>query len=307
MNRLLNVSASPHVRAGDSTRKLMLDVAAALLPASVFGVYRFGPYALCILLVAVFFAVYTEFVFQLLAGKKVAISDGSALVTGMLVGLNMPPEVPLWFPMLGSIFAIVVVKQLFGGLGQNFMNPAVAARCFLLISFADVMTTYPVDAISGATPLAVLKAGGSVDMAAMFTGFLPGTIGEVSVLAILAGGLYLLAKKVIGWHIPLLYLGTFSLFIIIFGGRGLDFGFLAAQLCGGGLMLGAWFMATDYATGPITFRGRVLYAVILGILTGIFRVWGAAAEGSSYALLLGNLLVPLIERMTMPKAFGWEG
>lgn len=306
MNRLLNLSASPHLRAADSTRGLMLDVAAALLPASVFGIYRFGAYALCILLVSVFFAVYAELVFECLIGEKVTVRDGSALVTGMLVGLNMPPTVPLWIPMLGSIFAIVVVKELFGGLGQNFVNPAMAARCFLLISFTGIMTSYPPDAVSGATELALLKTGGHVDTAAMFTGLLAGNIGEVSVPAILAGGIYLRLKRVISFRIPVLYLGSFTIFMAAFGGHGLDASFLAAQLFGGGLMLAAWFMATDYTTSPLTARGSVLYAVLLGILTGIFRVYGGAAEGTSYAILIGNLLVPLLERFTIPKAFGWE-
>jgi len=204
MKELWNVSSSPHVRCKDSTKNLMLDVALALMPATVFGIYRFGLYALCILIVAVGFAVLTEYVYETCAGKKVTIGDGSALVTGLLIGLNMPPAVPLWIPMLGSIFGILVVKQLFGGLGQNFMNPAMAARCFLVISFAEIMTTYPtVDGVSGATPLAVLKSGGSVDIPAMFTGFIPGTIGEVSVIALVIGGIYLLCKRVIGWIIPI--------------------------------------------------------------------------------------------------------
>jgi len=308
MKELWNVSSSPHVRCKDSTKNLMLDVALALMPATVFGIYRFGLYALCILIVAVGFAVLTEYVYETCAGKKVTIGDGSALVTGLLIGLNMPPAVPLWIPMLGSIFGILVVKQLFGGLGQNFMNPAMAARCFLVISFAEIMTTYPtVDGVSGATPLAVLKSGGSVDIPAMFTGFIPGTIGEVSVIALVIGGIYLLCKRVIGWIIPIVLLGSFSLFVLLFGGYGWDMTYLAAQLCGGGLMLGAWYMATDYVSSPITQKGQVIYAVLIGIFTGIFRLFGGSAEGISYAILLGNLLVPLIERVTIPKAFGWEG
>jgi len=308
MNGLLNVSSSPHARCRETTQTLMLDVALALLPATVFGVYRFGLYALCILIVSVGFAVLTEYVFETYTGRKVTIYDGSALVTGLLIGLNMPPTVPLWIPMLGSIFAILVVKQLFGGLGQNFMNPALAARCFLLISFAGRMTTYPaVDGVSGATPLAVLKEGGSVDVAAMITGFTSGTIGEVSAIAILIGGIYLLVKKVISWEIPVIYIGSLLIFVALFGGHGVDFTYLTAHLCGGGLMLGAWFMATDYVTSPITRKGKVVYAVLLGVLTGVFRLFGGSAEGVSYAIILGNLLVPLIEKVTMPRAFGWEG
>ena len=308
MEKLLHVSSSPHARCNVSTRTLMLDVVLALMPAIVFGICRFVLYALCILVVSVGFSVLTEYVFEVCTGRKVTIRDGSALVTGLLIGLNMPPEIPLWMPMLGSIFAILIVKQIFGGIGQNFMNPAMAARCFLLISFAGKMTTFTsVDTVSGATPLTVLKNGGTPDLAAMFTGMFSGSIGEISVIALLAGGIYLLVKRVIDWRIPVIYIGTFAVFVILFGGRGVDPVYLASHLCGGGLRLGAWVMATDYVTSPITSRGKVIYAVLLGILTGVFRLFGGTAEGVSYAILLGNLLVPLIERVTIPKAFGWEG
>ena len=234
--------------------------------------------------------------------------DGSALVTGLLLGLNLPPYVPLWIAMLGSIFAVLVVKQLFGGIGQNIMNPAMAARCFLLISFAGYMNDFPVlDGMSSVTPLTAMRNGEAVDLAAMFTGLTNGTIGEISTLAILLGALYLLIKKVIDWVIPVTYLGTFAVFMLIFGGHGADPYYLAAQLCGGGLMIGAWFMATDYTTSPITEKGRVVYGILLGVLTGIYRLWGASAGGVSYALIFCNLLVPLIERVTIPKPFGWEG
>ncbi len=308
MRELWNVSSSPHARDWTGAQNLMFDVALALLPAAAFGVYRFGAYALCVLLVAVGFALLTEYTYEALVEKENTLWDGSALVTGLLLGMNLPPLVPLWIPMLGSIFAILVVKQLFGGIGQNVVNPAMAARCFLLISFADQMNQYSgMDGISGATPLEALKSGGTVDLAAMFTGFTTGSIGEISTLALLAGGIYLLIKGVIDWVIPVMYLVSFALFMAVFGGHGLDPSYLAAQLCGGGLMIGAWFMATDYTTSPITEKGRFVYAVFLGILTGIFRLWGASAGGVSYALVTANLLVPLIEKNTIPKAFGWEG
>lgn len=308
MRELWNVSSSPHVRNHVGTRNLMFDVALALLPATAFGVYRFGPYALCVVLVSVGFALLTEYAFEAWTGRKNTLADGSALVTGLLLGLNLPPFVPLWIPMLGSIFAILVVKQLFGGIGQNIVNPAMAARCFLLISFAGYMNTFPeLDGMSSVTPLTAMRNGEAVDLAAMFTGLTSGTIGEISTLAILAGAGYLLVKKVIDWVIPVTYLGTFTLFMLIFGGHGADPYYLAAQLCGGGLMIGAWFMATDYTTSPITEKGRVVYGVFLGLLTGIYRLWGASAGGVSYALIFCNLLVPLIERMTIPKPFGWEG
>ncbi len=308
MSKLWNVSSSPHVRAWDGTQNLMLDVALALMPAAAFGVYRFGLYALCILVTAVGFSLLTEYTYEALVKKENTLWDGSALVTGLLLGMNLPPLVPLWIPMLGSIFAILVVKQLFGGIGQNVVNPAMGARCFLLISFAEQMNHYSgMDGMSGATPLEVLKNGGTVDLAAMFTGFTTGSIGEISTLALLIGGIYLLIKRVIDWVIPVVYLGSFALFIALFAGHGADPYYLTAQLCGGGLMIGAWFMAADYATSPVTEKGRFLYAVFLGILTGVFRLWGASAGGVSYALITANLLVPLIEKITIPRAFGWEG
>jgi electron transport complex protein RnfD len=223
----------------------------------------------------------------------------------MILGLNMPPEIPLWIPFLGSIFAIIVVKQIYGGLGQNFMNPALAARCFLLISFANQMSAFKLDGVSGATPLSVLKNGGSVDVAAMFVGKIPGTIGEVSVIALLIGAVYLLVKKVISIRIPAAYLISFGVFVFIFGQH--DPAYVLAHLCGGGLIFGAFFMATDYVTSPITPRGQILFGILLGVLTGLFRLFGGSAEGVSYAIIISNLLVPLIEKVTLPVAFGKEG
>lgn len=305
MNKLLNVSSSPHARSNVLTQNLMLDVAIAMIPASVYGVYQFGLKALCILLVTVAGAVLSEYVYESLMGKPITIMDGSALVTGMILGLNMPPEIPLWIPFLGSIFAIIVVKQIYGGLGQNFMNPALAARCFLLISFANQMSAFKLDGVSGATPLSVLKNGGSVDVAAMFVGKIPGTIGEVSVIALLIGAVYLLVKKVISIRIPAAYLISFGVFVFIFGQH--DPAYVLAHLCGGGLIFGAFFMATDYVTSPITPRGQILFGILLGVLTGLFRLFGGSAEGVSYAIIISNLLVPLIEKVTLPVAFGKEG
>ena len=305
MNKLLNVSSSPHARSNVLTQNLMLDVAIAMIPASVYGVYQFGLKALCILLVTVAGAVLSEYVYESLMGKPVTIMDGSALVTGMILGLNMPPEIPLWIPFLGSIFAIIVVKQIYGGLGQNFMSPALAARCFLLISFANQMSAFKLDGVSGATPLSVLKNGGSVDVAAMFVGKIPGTIGEGSVIALLIGAVYLLVKKVISIRIPAAYLISFGVFVFIFGQH--DPAYVLAHLCGGGLIFGAFFMATDYVTSPITPKGQILFGILLGVLTGLFRLFGGSAEGVSYAIIISNLLVPLIEKVTLPVAFGKEG
>ena len=305
MGKLLNVSSSPHARNNVLTQNLMGDVVIAMIPAAVFGVYQFGLKALLIILVTVASCVLSEYVYESLMGKPITIMDGSALVTGMILALNMPPEIPLWIPFLGGIFAIIVVKQLYGGLGQNFMNPALAARCFLLISFASQMSAFTLDGVSGATPLAVLKNGGSVDLAAMFIGKIPGTIGEVSTIALLIGAAYLLVKKVISIRIPAAYLITFAVFAFIFGQHSLYY--VAAQLCGGGLIFGAFFMATDYVTSPITPRGQIVFGVLLGVLTGLFRIFGGSAEGVSYAIIISNLLVPLIEKVTLPVAFGKEG
>ena len=306
MNGFFNVSSSPHVRSGETTRSIMLDVALALIPASAFGVYHFGIHALLVLFVSVAVAIVSEYAFQKITGQKVTITDGSALVTGLLIGMNMPPEIPLWVPALGSIFAIIFVKQFFGGIGQNFMNPALGARCFLLISFTSLMSDFTVDGVSGATPLVELSSEGSTSLMNAFLGFTHGTIGEVSALALLIGGAYLLIRKVITWEIPILYVVSFAVFEVIFGGHGFSPVFVASEICSGGLLLGAIFMATDYVTSPITEKGKVLYAVLLGVLTGVFRTYGASAEGVSYAIIISNLLVPLIERVTMPTAFGYE-
>ena len=206
--------------------------------------------------------------------------------------------------MIGGAFAIIVVKMLFGGLGQNFMNPALGARCFLLISFTSIMTNFDCDAYTGATPLAVVKAGESVNVLEMVIGRTAGTIGETSMIAILVGAAFLLVMKVIDLRVPASYLISFTLFILLFSGRGLDAEYLVSQLAGGGLMLGAFFMATDYVTRPITAKGQYVFGVFLGIMTGIFRLFGPSAEGVSYAIILGNLLVPLIENFTKPAAFG---
>ncbi len=300
----VNVSSSPHDRSKVTTTNIMLDVVIALMPATLFGIFYFGVHAFLVIVASCVSAILAEYLFDIGMKKKLTISDGSALVTGLLIGLNMPPEIPLWIPVLGSFFAIIVVKQLFGGLGQNFMNPALAARCFLLISFAGQMTNFTVDGVSSATPLATLNEGGSVKLLDMFLGTTAGVIGETSTLALLIGAVYLLARKVISIRIPLSYILTFLIFEMIFGGHGADGYYLLQQLCGGGLMLGAWFMATDYVTSPITNVGQVVYGIILGLLTGIFRVFGNSAEGVSYAIIISNLLVPFIERFTMPVAFG---
>lgn len=316
MSDLLHISSSPHVRSKVSTSGIMGTVLLALLPAALFGIYNFGPHALLLILISMATCVATEAVYEHFMHKKLTIKDYSAAVTGLLLTLNLPPSAPWWIPVIGGVFAVLVVKQLFGGLGQNFMNPALAARCFLLISFTGRMTNFAVpesawgnvvDTVSGATPLVALKAGESVDIMSLFLGNVQGTIGETSALAILVGAAILLGTKVIDCRIPLTYIGTFAVFVLLFGGHGFDINYLAAHLFGGGLMLGAWFMATDYVTTPITKKGQLVYGVCLGVFTGLFRIFGGSAEGVSYAIIFCNLLVPLIERVTMPVAFGKGG
>ncbi len=323
MEQMLNVSSNPHVRDKMTTSRIMQLVALALLPTTLFGIWNFGFRALLVVLVTVASSVFFEWLYDRLMHKKNTINDFSAVVTGLLLALNMPPQIPLWMPVLGSAFAIIVVKQLFGGLGQNFMNPALAARCFLMISFAGKMTDFAVDKLSGyhcidtvtgATALAELKNSGftadSISVKNLFIGNIHGTIGETSAIAILIGAVILLAFKVIDLKIPLTYIGSFAVFVILYmlgTGKGFDVNYLFSHLFGGGLMLGAWFMATDYVTTPITPKGQLLYGCCLGVVTAIFRLFGGSAEGVSYAIIFCNLLVALIEKVTKPVAFGKGG
>ena len=304
---LMRVSSNPHIRSKVSTSKIMLAVVIALLPTTVFGIWNFGTNALLLVVTTVLTTVMTEAVYEWIMKKKLTISDFSAVVTGLLLAINLPPNAPLWIGVMGGVFAILVVKMLFGGLGQNFMNPALGARCFLVISFPVIMTDFACDAYSGATPLAALKAGETVNVYDMIIGRIPGTIGETSMVAIVLGACFLLFLGIIDLRIPGSYIVTFVIFITLFGGHGFDPYFISAHLAGGGLMLGAFFMATDYVTRPVTKFGQILFGILLGILTGIFRIFGAGAEGVSYAIIIGNLLVPLIEKITYPKAFGKGG
>ena len=306
MSDLMKVSSNPHVRSKTDTGSIMLTVVIALLPAAGFGIYNFGLDALILILVTVASTVLTELLFEKICKRKITIGDYSAVVTGLLLALNLPASAPWWIGVVGGVFAILVVKMLFGGLGQNFMNPALAARCFLLISFPTAMTAFDCDAYTGATPLAALKAGEQVNVLDMVIGRTAGTIGETSLIAILIGACVLILLGVIDLRIPGSYIVTFLLFVGIFGGHGFHPAYLAAQLSGGGLMLGAFFMATDYVTRPITIKGQYVFGIFLGLMTGIFRVFGPGAEGVSYAIILGNLLVPLIEKYTKPTAFGYR-
>ncbi len=301
---LPKVSSNPHIRSSATTQLIMLTVILALMPAFGYGIYNFGIRALFVCIVCVGSAVLSEIVFALITKKKIRVDDLSACVTGLLLALNLPVSIPLWQAALGSVFAIIVVKELFGGIGKNFMNPALGARCFLLISFPVAMTNFDTDCYTGATPLALLKAGEAVNVKNMILGSIPGTIGETSMIAILIGAIIMLLAGVIDLKIPASYILSFLVFIIIFGGHGADPAFLAAHLAGGGLMLGAFFMATDYVTRPSSAKGQIVFGIFLGILTGIFRIFGPSAEGVSYAIVFSNLLVPLIEKITIPRAFG---
>lgn len=289
----------------------MLYVILALLPTSLFGIYNFGYRALILILVTIASCVASEWVYNKIVHKKQTLTDMSAVVTGLLLALNLPPTLPWWEAVLGGVFAIIIVKCLFGGLGQNFMNPALGARCFLLIAFAadmtkftDNMSQYLTDGYTSATPLAVLRGGGAVNTMDMLIGRTGGTIGETSAIAILIGAIFLILMGVIDLRIPASYIVSFAIFMLLFSGHGFDGNYITAQLCGGGLMLGAFFMATDYVTSPITPRGQIVFGICCGILTGLFRCFGANAEGVSFAIILSNLLVPIIEKYTVPTAFG---
>lgn len=315
MSEQMHVSTNPHIRSKMTTSGIMGLVIIALLPTTLFGIYNFGPHAAVLVVLSVAAAVLTEYIAEKILKRDITIKDYSAAVTGLLLALNLPPAAPFWMAIVGSVFAILVVKVVFGGLGQNFMNPALGGRCFLLISFAGLMTNFDVnygkyvDAVSTSTPLAALKNGSMADVNVMdmIIGTTKGTIGETSMIAIVIGACILILMDVIDLRIPASYILSFAAFILLFGGHGFDLGFLSAHLAGGGLMLGAFFMATDYVTRPITKTGQIVFGIFCGIMTGIFRIFGPGAEGVSYAIIIGNLLVPLIEKVTMPKAFGKGG
>lgn len=305
MSSLNLVTSSPHIRSKMSTDKIMLFVILALLPGTLVGIVNFGVQSLINILVCIISAVFFEWLYQKMMKRPIRIKDLSAVLTGLLLGLNIPATLPYWMSVLGSFFAIIIVKQLFGGIGQNFVNPALAARAFLLISFTGQMTTWELDGISGATPLGILKEGGTLPkLMDTFIGHIGGSIGEVSAIALLVGGLFLIGLKVISYRIPLYYIGSVALMIILFGGHGLDLEFLGYHIFSGGLMIGAFFMATDYTTSPITAKGQIIMGIGCGILTALIRLFGGYPEGVSFAILIMNLFVPLIDRYTIPKAFG---
>lgn len=303
MSKMYNVSSSPHVRSKLTTENVMFAVVLSLVPTALIGVRVHGINALITILASIIAAVVTEFIFDKITHKPNTIRDFSAVVTGLLLALCMPEGTNVALPILGSVFAILVVKNLFGGLGKNFMNPALAGRCFLLISFGTAMTSYKLDAVSAATPLVDLANGARVDIASIILGTSNGVIGS-SALGLLIGGLFLWCIGGITLEIPVAAIATFTIFIGLFGGQGFDPLFLLTHVCTGGILMGAFFMATDPVTSPVTSSGQIVFGIIVGLLSALFRVKGSAADSVSYAIIISNLMVPIIDEYIVPKPFG---
>lgn len=306
----LTIASSPHIRSSENVQTVMRDVLIALAPATIAGIYFFRGGAIINILSGIIGAVLAEYLMQKALKKPVTVSDLSAVVTGLLLAFNVPASAPWWMTFVGSFFAIAIVKQLFGGLGMNFMNPALAARALLLASWPVLMTgwtmpvTKSIDAVSTSTPLAIIKIEGAqrFDIMDMFLGNIPGTIGETSALLLILGGLYLMYRGVITYVIPAVYIATVA--VLTYAFSGFDASMIMYNVFGGGLMLGAFFMATDYATSPMTVKGQIIYAFGCGLLTSVIRYYGGYPEGVSYSILLMNVATPLIERQIRPRVFG---
>lgn len=303
------VSGTPHVRSKESIQSIMRDVIIALVPATAAGIYYFGLRALILIVAAIISAVFFEWLYEKITRKPVTINDLSAVVTGLLLAMNLPASAPVWVAIVGSAFAIIFAKQLFGGLGQNFINPALAGRAFLLASYPTEMTTWVVpnglaaDAATYATPLAQLKNGAlDASLGQLVMGQVGGTIGETCAIALIIGGIYLLYKHVISWKIPVIYIATVFILFAVIGRHGMRMPL--QEIFAGGVMLGGIFMATDYASSPVTPKGQVIFAVGAGLLTYLIRTFGGYPEGVSYSILIMNCCVPLIERFTEPTIFG---
>ncbi len=305
MENKLHISLSPHIHSSNSTQRTMLDVIIALVPASIAAVILFGIPALIIIAVCVVSAVAGEALFNLIIKKEQTIGDLSAVVTGLILALNLPANIPLWQAAVGSLFAIIIVKGIFGGLGKNIVNPAITARVFMLIAFGSMTAAaFPegVDSVSGATPLANLANDQAVNLMDLFLGKCGGALGETCALALLIGGIYLIVRKVITWHIPVAFIGTTFLFTLAVEGGNLET--TLAWVLSGGLMIGAFFMATDYVTSPTTAKGKLIFGIGAGVITVLIRFWGGYPEGVSFAILLMNILNPYIDSMTQRKLFG---
>ncbi|MFA5411385.1 MAG: RnfABCDGE type electron transport complex subunit D [Candidatus Omnitrophota bacterium] len=311
MRNNLIVASSPHLHKRESTSTIMWMVVLSLLPAGIAGIFIFGKSALWVVALGVVSALVTEAVLQVITRKKVTLYDGSAFLTGLLLAYNLPPHAPFWLPIAGSFFAIFIGKFVFGGLGKNIFNPALAGRAFLMASWPKYMTAFSAplnyDAVTQATPLALLKEGKALENLSyldLFLGKRGGCIGEVCIAALLLGALFLLLKKYISWHIPLSFILSTGIFTFVFGSKGLFSGDWLFHLLSGGLILGAFFMATDYVTSPLARKGQVVFGAGCGLLTAIIRIWGGYPEGVSYAILMMNACVPLIDRHIKPRIYG---
>ncbi len=304
MSTKLVVSSSPHVHSDFTTRRIMGMVILSLIPAGVIGTYFLGLRALFVILACIIASVASEWAWQKLNHRKSTICDLSAVVTGLLLAYNLPPTIPIWMAVCGSIFAIIIVKHFYGGIGCNIVNPALAARAMMLISWPTAMTTWSVNGISGPTPLAAMKAGsaGSVSYWNMFIGNMGGCIGETCSLLLILGGLYLIWEEVISWRIPVIYIATTAILSALFNHGG---AFMpCSEILTGGLLIGAFFMATDYTTSPMTAKGQYIYAFGCGLITALIRTWGGYPEGVSFSILIMNVAVPLIDRYTEPRVLG---
>ena len=311
MKERLIVSASPHLHKGESVSRIMWMVAISLLPAGIAGVIIFGLSALSVIILAVVSALVTEWILQIFTKRKITIFDGSAVITGLLLAYNLPPKVPFWLPIIGAFFSIAIGKQIFGGLGQNIFNPALVGRVFLMASWPKYMTSFTVplsyDATTQATPLMLLKEGKfaeHISYGNLFLGLRGGCIGEVCILALILGAVFLFWKKYISWHIPITYIVTVGIFTYLFGPSGFLSGDWLFHILSGGLILGAFFMATDYVTSPLTRKGQIVFGIGCGTLTAIIRLWGGYPEGVSYAILIMNAATPLIDRYTKNRIYG---
>lgn len=315
MENNLYISVSPHLHARENISKIMWLVTLSLIPSGIAGIFIFGMNALWVIVLGVISAVITEALLQKISKRKITVLDGSAFLTGLLLSYNLSPSVPLWMPIAGSFFAIFISKFVFGGLGRNIFNPALAGRAFLMASWPKYMTAFIApriinsgyDAVTSATPLAMLKEGRILEHISyldLFLGKRPGCIGEVCILALLIGAVFLLIKGYISWHIPVTYILATGLFMFIFGGNGLFKGDFIFQILSGGLILGAFYMATDYVTSPITQKGQIIFGIGCGLLTAIIRIWGGYPEGVCYSILIMNATVPLIDRYTRPRVYG---
>ena len=303
------VSVSPHLHKDESVSKIMWMVVISLIPAGLAGVFIFGLNALWLIVLGIVSALFTEAVLQILTKRKITVLDGSAFITGLLLAYNLPPHVPFWLPIVGSFFSVAIGKQVFGGLGQNIFNPALVGRVFLMASWPKHMTAFtkPFDAVTSATPLALLKEGKLIENISyldLLLGKRGGCIGEVCIIALLLGAIFLLVRGYISWHIPVTYIATTGIFTYIFGPERLFFGDWLFHILSGGLILGAFFMATDYVTSPLTRKGQIIFGIGCGIITAVIRLWGGYPEGASYAILMMNAATPIIDRYTKNRVYG---